>query len=347
MSSDNNNNNNNIKSEEPQTTENITPQVVPTEDPTTTSNNLNNNLNNNNNSNNNNNNNNNNNINNKNIPRLNINNDLVLWINNIETDMRYTSLRSTLKVLLSRDQFQSPFPKRNILNMIIIFDPKDEEKKDKKNKKEDKNEEKNKGGFDILIGSLRAYEQGFAVRFGFLIIDKENLRLFSDDEDIPITFSAASMIVLKWASDMNIIHRILFSIISNNNNNNNNNGLKGLAALNAAIISNSQETLETLLSQEKYKSYYRQVQNYIYNFGISSSVLPLYLLNGRISSNNDRNIPIDGIESEFLNIREYVQSGVLKDNEKDIYNWIMNETKAVKRYQSLLYNNKEYISMSG
>eukprot|EP00658_Telonema_sp_P-2_P042144 TRINITY_DN30217_c0_g2_i2.p1 TRINITY_DN30217_c0_g2~~TRINITY_DN30217_c0_g2_i2.p1 ORF type:complete len:526 (+),score=146.36 TRINITY_DN30217_c0_g2_i2:275-1852(+) len=102
------------------------------------------------------------------------------------------------------------------------------------------------------------------------------------------------------------------------------------------------DSVDQLISEPGFVQYYAETQTYLAQLGVRR--VPVALFNGYPFYEMDR-VLFSGFEMEFPNMRQWVKSGTITDKTEDIYAEVLSITNAVKRYQSLVYDNKAYLSL--
>lgn len=241
--------------------------------------------------------------------------DLVVWINNVEKDLSYQRLRPTFTEVLRVGPYYQPlFPRRNLFNLIYIIDPADTD----------------------TVANVRALQsylnQGFAARFGILFVDSANITP-NHEGSVPQSLSSTIMAAFRAASLAGLTQDFIISLI--------NNGITdtGVAATLSSIV---KKDARTLLSDPGFIKHYAKVQAHAHQLGLRT--FPVGVFNGILFPSLDR-ILFNGFDADFPLAREWVKSGELTDEVSDIYTWMMEKHKALKRFQGLL-KDPTYIQVS-
>jgi UDP-glucose:glycoprotein glucosyltransferase len=260
-------------------------------------------------------------------PRLWINESLPYWINNIETDDMYSMLPLHIGNIVRPGPYGQPkFARRNLLNMIYVIDPTE------------------RTHLEAMQGFMRPWQQGAAVRFGFLLSFPELPKEFEESftENADGTNAAASNVGVLIATaframqDMSdpaapvmFLLRVLWNLAES--------PMVTEGAVRAAAAALGVTTIEPTMSTAAYmKNATRQVKQ----LGIST--LPMAVFNGKVDTESPDEALFRNFNTEFMKLREMVTANKLVDSAPNMYDAVHAAFGAVKRYQPAVFDNADF-----
>jgi UDP-glucose:glycoprotein glucosyltransferase len=262
----------------------------------------------------------------------------ISWMNDLAKTPLYPEAGTSLKAMFRTTYYGQPlFPARNVFHAVYLIDP------------------SQRDGLDLIPTIQRFLVGGSAARMGLVLVDSA----FSMDDERhyyatafgvdgtaesatpPLKASVSALIqaVAFQLDDNKLLVEFLVDLLRNT--------VKPVVTeeqvRESAALFLGDVTLDAVLSSPNFYTHYRDLSRYVKSTGLRT--FPVMLFNGVVVTENVEQAFFPTFQQEFHLIRDMITRSELTDDVVDIYDFMMQVTGALRRYQPAVFDKPTYVAL--
>ncbi|KAG8347813.1 putative UDP glucose Glycoprotein Glucosyltransferase [Trypanosoma vivax] len=272
----------------------------------------------------------------KGMPRIWLPKEDVFWLSNVETSPFLQRLPRSLQALAQMNAYGNiMLPRRNLFHVVVVVDL---------------TTTAGQETLGLLVNHLQG-RQPF--RLGLVLADPKwapTVGLANDGAGFAATPSASKAVMGTSAAiweilradpeDVQPIVQLLRGLMTRMLQSGAITDLDAHEVVQTVLSGEGKRTMGDIMADPDFVMYYQKTQEMVHTVGLDGS---LTLVNGDIYPQGLMYALQRGIVSEIMYVRQLIVDGVLRDDDENLYDSIMDAAGAKRRYLASLYNESIYM----